>query len=200
MTSPADVGTLLVVFIAVLVFFSLVFLGIIRFPSKRHKIKPRPIDYWKLQFKETGLESKIEWYDPNFNGQMQFKHSKYPQPIMIPRANLNVKTLLPDGGTMVLEVQGIGLDGMAYFDKPFYENRNLTPEKFWLIKDEERKLNALQEDRKQPNTSLERTVSEGMNEDYTENIFMEKVRIAEAMAKAKQKEKGVANEPKTEGK
>ena len=163
--------------------------------SKKNKIESRRMDFWVCEFESSGERRKIE-FRQLINGQWFFKFSglKYPIPLT-PFVDLKPVSITPDNGKMLYKCY---LD--LYGQKPYHNNTFLSQQQFKEIKEKERELTALEEDKRKPKTSLEKTVSDGMDEDYAENLFMEKVRIAEAMAKGKEQKKGVTNEPKPEGK
>jgi hypothetical protein len=187
--TPVDVGNLLIIFIALMLFLVLIELGLIKLPSKRKILRPRKWEFWKLIFSDSGLETKIEWIDPNFNGRLFIKHKAWSQPIFVPLVNITRKTLFPDNGKLVYEIKGIGADGMKSFDSNYYKNKNLNEKQFWLLKEREQKSNAEKEDLKKAFQSVERSVFDGMNEEYAENIYSMEKKLLEKLLEEKTKAK-----------
>jgi len=157
--------------IAFLVLRSLGYLGL---PTKKGVDEPLFAENNVCEF-VTGQRRKIEKHFV-VNGQdfWKFKGIKFPLALVF---NVDIWCVSPfsDKGKRLYKCS-LGLDGM----KPEYVGERMRSGNFRELKERERTEDALSENKRKPNTSFERTVSEAMDEDYAENVFMERVKIAEA--------------------
>jgi len=179
-------------------------LGLIKVPSKRTRVSPRRLEKWIAEF-PSGIYRRIEWREL-FNGQWHWKFKGHPYTIALtPFVDIKPVSVTPDSGKMLFKVL-VEFDGFKSYAQPVYdkinEGKDLSQKDFYKTKKTERTQNALEENQSKPETSIEKTVSDAMDEDYAENTFMEKVKIAEAQKPktkiVKQKTKSPIGEEKND--
>jgi len=169
----------------------LIELGVISRPSKRTRVVPRRFEKWIAEF-PSGVYRRIEWREL-FNGQWHWKFKGHPHSIALtPFVDIKPVSVTPDGGKMLFKVL-VEFDGFKSYAQPVYDSINLgqdlSQKQFYETKKQERIESEEVEDELSAYRSASKSVSDGMDEEYTENTYSLEKKMLEKLLEEKKKPK-----------